>query len=489
MNENIYISGRPIDVSSYEDYKTATFLISVLDEWDLNHRLIPKGVGERCHKSIIGFPILAKLIKDKYGNPVDYGGHELRYKTNKNGVIEANFGTTAIGAIVDSWIEERKVNGYNEEKACILIKAKLWSSRFPEYFKVFEELYYKDQISTSWEISVKKSRETPKGKVLEDIVFIGNTLLGSNVLGAIPNAGVVEYCESLECANYNNSFKNNELLLAEALASDVLKSLYIDNDVKEENNMVSSKGKNRKDGINRVNNSVDDVENLYSENVIASELTDNDIRKKIIQSWEEKYKESIDIFLLFPNINTAWIRKWDYKATDTDYIAVTYSIENDVLVLGEPQECKLTVAIPEIDSVLEAKNNTIIEMSNRIKVLSNEVEKLRPFKDKVDEMERIEKEAEFNREKTKLSEYAIESGYITQHEIENSEKIKRMIDSLDKIGIKCIISDRVVERFSKENEGKSKVEISSFKQRIPNINLTGDDEFKSVFSVKEYIKN
>ncbi len=483
MNENIYVSGEPIDISSYEDYKIATFLISVLDEWDLNHRLIPKEVGEKCYKSIIGFPILAKLIKDKNGNPIDYGGHELRYKANKNGVIEATFGTTAIGSVIDSWIEKRKVNGYDRERACILIKAKLWSSRFPEYFDVFEDLYRKNQISSSWEISVRKSRKVPQGKILEDIVFIGNTLLGSNVLGAIPNAGVVEYCESLECANYNNSFKNNELLLAEALTNDVFKSLYIDNNIREENNMIPSKGKSRKDAINRVNNSVDDIEN-----VIASELTDNDMRRKIIQSWEEEYKECVDVFLLFPNINTAWIRKWDYKATDTDYIVVTYSIENDDLILGEPQNCKLTVAIPEMDNVLKAKNNTIIEMSTKIKALSDEVERLKPFKDKIDEMERAEKKTELEKEKTKLCDYAIKSGYITQDEIENSKEIKDMVNNLDIVGIKSIIADRLVDKFS-NNESESKIEASCFKQKIPNINLAGNNEFKSTFSVKEYIRN
>lgn len=488
MNESIYINSKPIDVSSYSDYKIATFLISVLDEWDLNHRLIPKATGERCHKSIIGFPILAKLIKDKYGNPIDYGGHELRYKTNKKGVIEANFGTTAIGSVIDSWIEERKIDGYDEEKACILIKAKLWSSRFPEYFDVFENLYYKNQITSSWEISVMKSKKVPQGKILEDIVFIGNTLLGSNVLGAIPNAGVVEYYETLECADYNNPFKYSDLLLAEALTNDVLKSLHIDNNEKEENNMILSKEKDSKNNSNMVNNSVNSVENSHSKSVLASELTDNDIRKKIIQAWEEKYKEFVDIFLLFPGTNTAWIRKWDYKATDTDYMIVTYSIEKDELILGEPKDCKLTVAIPDIDNVLETKNNIIIEMSNQIKALSDEIEKLKPFKDKVEEMERVQREAELQKEKAKLSEYAIKSGYITQDEIENSKEIKDMINNLDIVGIKSIIADRLVGKFS-NNENKSNIETSCFKQKIPNVNLVGNDDYKTRFSIKDYLKS
>ena len=176
--ERLVLSSKPLEVREYENHKIATFLISVLDEYNYNGVLIEKAEGEKYHKTIIGMPILAYLEYDKDGKPVDFGGHELRAKLDDNGNIIYYFATTGIGSVIDAWIENREVDGYEGKKDVILIKAKLWTSRYPEYFKVLDELWDEGNVDSSWEIAVDKSEKTSKGKILKVFEFIGNTILG-----------------------------------------------------------------------------------------------------------------------------------------------------------------------------------------------------------------------------------------------------------------------------------------------------------------------
>ena len=134
--EKIVLSGSPIEIAEYADHKMATFLISVLDEYDLNGRMIPKESGELYHSTIVGFPILAKMVCDEAGDPMDFAGHEMYLVMDEEGNTQVRFNTHPIGSVVESWIEKRNVAGYVGQKDCIMIKAKLWSTRYPEYFAV-----------------------------------------------------------------------------------------------------------------------------------------------------------------------------------------------------------------------------------------------------------------------------------------------------------------------------------------------------------------
>ncbi len=48
-----------------------------------------------------------------------------------------------IGSVLNAWGEERELDEFDKPKKCILCSAKLWSSRFPEYFKVLDKLWEK----------------------------------------------------------------------------------------------------------------------------------------------------------------------------------------------------------------------------------------------------------------------------------------------------------------------------------------------------------
>ena len=103
----------------------------MLGEPDSYGRIIPEEAGEKYFDTIIGYPIVAKLKKNIFGQPVDFGGHELIVQKTKDGKKKSHFDTVPIGSVTDAWIEEREVDGYDGTPKCILIKTKLWTSRFP----------------------------------------------------------------------------------------------------------------------------------------------------------------------------------------------------------------------------------------------------------------------------------------------------------------------------------------------------------------------
>jgi hypothetical protein len=138
------------------------------------------------------------------------------------------------------------------------------------------------------------------------------------------------------------------------------------------------------------------------------------------------------------------------------------------------------VAIPDINKTLEEKNDAILEMSEKINLLSNEISELQEYKKKVIEIEKAEKEKTLEGEKQKLEDYAISSGYITEKEVKEVDNIKDMIKNLDKSGIKSLISDRAVASL------KNKKEMAS--ENI-NIDLRSLPNIETSFSIKNYLNN
>ena len=98
------------------------------------------------------------------------------------------------------------------------------------------------------------------------------------------------------------------------------------------------------------------------------------------------------------------------------------------------------------------KDNAIVEMSAQVQSLNEKVAELQPYKDKVDEIEKAEREAQFEKDKKELSDYALSSGHITQEELETSEEIQGYINELDGASIKALIADRVVASLANKTQ-------------------------------------
>ena len=93
---------------------------------------------------------------------------------------------------------------------------------------VLDKLWAANKVHTSWELIAENSEIVREGKILKDISFIGNCLLGTNVPGAVPGAGMVQ------CAAQEN-IDTDEFELAAALARDSIKSI---NKIEEKEQLI-----------------------------------------------------------------------------------------------------------------------------------------------------------------------------------------------------------------------------------------------------------
>ncbi len=489
-NERILLSGTPIEIADFKEYKLATFLICVCDELDLNGRIIPRESADLYHSSIVGFPIVAKLVCNAAGDPVDFAGHEMYLVTNENGEEEVKFGTHPIGSVVKSWTEDREVAGYVGTKHCIMIQAKLWSTRYPEYFKVLDKLWAANNVKSSWELVVSEAVQTTKGKILKAFSFIGNALLGSSVIGAVPGAGVYEYAQKTDDGN------DPEFELAMALSQDVAVSNNQrkegDADMEETKNTpveeaeekeqtvpvdeVSVNEKEQEDapGENQDGDNDDDTDGIgdESESETAS-LTDWDIKEKIEGSHQAKTSQWCWVCWLFPAEGKAWIRD-NTCQSDTDYILVEYTVNDDEVTIVSETPCKLTVSVAEINDALAARDDAIAKANAKINDLTAEVADLKPYKEAADkaEQERIEQETAEKRKDFKAE--MLKTKLFTEEEIETSEELKAMVNNMDEAAFKA----EVAERFIQNMQNATETETAEVKTETVTVrhDLSGNDD-------------
>lgn len=480
--EHILLSGSPIEIAEYGDYKMATFLISVLDEYDLNGRMIPKESGEQYHATMIGFPILAKMVCDAAGDPVDFAGHEMYAVQDEDGGIQVRFNTQPIGSVVETWIEDRQVPGYDGEKSCIMIKAKLWSSRYPEYFAVLDKLWAAHNVKSSWELTLHEVVQTARGRILKAFSFIGNTLLGSNVEGAVPGAGVYEYAQL-----------DPEVELAAALSKDLCRMNVSQR--KEENTLENE----TKQVVEQpaepvvVSSEAEPVTEETSPSAVAEEqivaeeqpaaqepavespetaeqipeqamLTEYDLRRRVNEAYRVQYDKWGWVCFWFPASNEAWMET-EGRESELDYIRVVYTVEDDQVSITSAEPVKLTVSVSEINRVMEARDSAIEKANDKINDLTAQVAALQPYKDAADKAEQERIEAEIAQKRQAFKEKMLASKLFDAEEIETSEALSSMVEAMDETALKLEIADRFIRKMSEE-EAPAETEVASAKEQI-----------------------
>lgn len=491
-NERIILESRPISIASYSNYKEAIFLISVLDEPDSYGRIIPKESGEKYCDTIIGYPVVAKLEKNIFGQPIDFGGHELIVKKAKDGKKKSYFNTVPIGSVIDSWCEEREVDGYEGTPECILIKTKLWTSRFPEYFKVFDKLWDDGNISSSWELTATEVVTKGVNKIYKVFEFIGNCILGKNHTPAVPGSGVIEYAEfddelsnalmtdisNSNTSNYENIEEKEDINLAEKTKKDDLIK-----DTEKENTTTDSveeteKDKKKKDEETaekkKKTSCAEDTSETKetAESTVESDdnpeepetasLTDSDLFRKINKACEDAIKGWGYVSYWFPEEHTVWFHVYD-APTQLDYKLFTYTVENDEVTVSEPQDVKLTVSVSDVNTVLaekdekietltaelEIKDKAVISAGEKIGKLNVQISELQPYKEQIEKAEQEKIEAEIAEEKESLKKNLLKGGLFTEEEITKAE-IAELIEARDKTAINGLIAEKYIASFDKE---------------------------------------
>lgn len=493
--ESVLLEGTVLEIASYENYKEATILVSVLDQPDLENRIITEEAGEEYYSTLIGYPLLAKLKKNIFGKPQDFGGHEMFEITDKNGKKKKKFNTIAIGSIVDAWIEERELDEYEGQQKCILCKAKLWTSRYPEYFKVFDKLWNKGKLSTSWELTATNVEEDDNGnKIYKVFEYIGLALLGSSKTPAVPGAGVLEYAELEE--NYDTELANalekdianldinyaekEDLNLADKEkkvkenVEDVTENTESTVDVPEDEDEKKKKTSEEKAECKKKKVKTAEVEEDNENTEIAS-LTDYDLfrligekcRKKIGCSWGY-------ISYWFPEEHTVWYKPCNDEL-QLEYKLFTYSVDDNEVEVSEPTDVTLTVSVDKINeelaeknekietltAELELKNEAVISAGEKIGKLKVEISELEPYKEKVETAEKERIETEIAEEKKSLKENLLKTNLFTEDEIAKAE-IAEFIEARDKSAINNLIANRYIASLSETQVAeKTDEEITS----------------------------
>ena len=512
--ENFTFSSIPIEISEFPNHKEVTFLISVLGEYNANNVLIEEEEGEKYHSTIIGYPIVAYLKYDKNGKPEDFGGHELRAKYNsETKKVEYYFATFPIGSVIDSWIEEREVDGYEDKKKCILIKSKLWKSRFPEYFKVFDKLWENGGISSSWEISSSDVKKTTKGKILRVFEFIGNCVLGSKVQGAVKGAGVLEVASDDE-VNFelSNAFLNDIKNVNKH--ENILSLSNCDESQENDRDNINNNNINLND--NEGGNELDNDKQVQTSTVTHEDLWTK-VRRAINNANSEKYYY---VSIIYPYNYEAYGYNWD-RASEEDYVKFNFTVNSDDTVSITSQEdvkmkfipvSKIDNQIAELQGKIDEAEKQIAEAGKLLTEATKEKEdfeskiaELTPFKEKVEQLEQAEKERVLAEKKEELKTFALEDELISAEELETDEKLVSIfaeltVESFESAQeqIEVIKGRKAIQKFKEDKEMSSKQDKSkdvtletseNILNKKPKTDLNNSDSDAILVSATDIVKS
>ncbi|PZT57487.1 hypothetical protein [Paenibacillus silvae] len=429
--------------------------------------------------TLINKPLVGKIVMTTNG--ADFSGHNMKIveKENENGdkYQEVEFDTSAFGSFYKVEIETI------DEVEYIVAYAKIWK-RFSQACEVItNRLTSGDGIKTSWEIqSIESHYETVDGKQVKYIDkgnFIGHALLGSAIRPAYPSSGLL-----------NVAATETDDELSNALVLDISEQIK-----KEENELP----KNR---------------------VHVSALTTRDLHQKVYQVLNPKGWNSnpyYSIWEIYPEEHK--ILAYDIeRESEDDYVVVNYSVAEDNVVVGDISETKLSKliaektnvninvdlneaakliaekeaannqlskSVSELTSQIESKTEALVEAGSKIESLENEVNELKPYKEKVEASEREQREAEIANKKEELKTLASTGNYISSEEIESSELIAELISNLDEKGIKALIAERMMQKLA--NETKT-VDVSTSNNTKANI-LNDDEAIDHTKVMASFLKN
>ena len=494
MNEeNIIFQGKGIEISedkSNPDFLLGKFCVCDFDKNKNNVKLNRDTIDEWVD-TLLNSPLVGKIAKN-IKQKDDFTSHNLKIvsKKDKDGKIykEAVFDTEAFGTCVDVSIDTSE-----DGKDYIYATYRIWK-RFNNACEIIKKRA--DNLHTSWEISTEDSNIVIENgepvKIINKGRFIGLALLSENTPPAYSSSGLLEVAEE----------QDNELNIA--LMED-LENLNISSNINTENKEVIE----MQDNVENIEQTVETsetVETVETETIDTTEtsnevtetndvsetqtdnketevsaLTERDLHNGLNRAFEVPDSSGKCTygypFFIFPAENMAWFKEYGAKS-ELDLVEVKYTVENNQVKITERNPVTLTVSPREINQIIAQKDNAIVEMSAQVQSLNEKVAELQPYKDRVDEIEKAEREAQLEKDRKELSDYAISSGYITQEEIDSSEEIKGYIESLDKNSIKALIADRVVASLVNKEQDVETSESHTETQPNVQVNLMAEKENK-----------
>ena len=437
-------------------------------------------------------PLVGK-IKMRIDGTYDFSGHNMKIveKVDEDGNTykTAEFDTDAFGSFFDVSIETI------DDVEYIVASCEIWK-RFSRACEIIIRRIQEGTLHTSWEIAVEKSHQGIVDGLMTKIIdigrFFGHCLLAKDVSPAYDSSGLLEIAST----NYDV-----DLEFAEALSKDFMsQGLEIENEAKEENILQNNEVINVAEetvvdtpvaetveetiDTSEVTEETETVESSEDKTESTSEtevsaLTEWDLRKKIREACRAKLGKWCWISYHFPVEKEVWIEVED-RESELDYVRMTYTVEDDVVSVSEPEEVKLCVSIKDVNTTVSEYEKTIAEKDELIIKASSEITELKAintelsqYKEKLNQIEQEKAEAELNQKKEELIASVVKSGQITKEEIEMSEELKGYVDTLDKKSLMAIVG----ERLSASVDNKVEVETSEIEEDIHlSSNLNNEDD-------------
>lgn len=533
-SEKICLASKTIELSEHDNYLELTNRLCYYDDCNLNNVLLPfKNVeddAKEIAQTLLNMPLQAKYKKIK--NKDDFGGHEM--KINKDG--EVTFGTASIGTHTKVWISEPEevitVKGEKKKLPCLYAVARVWK-RNKNIISAIKRLFEsEDGLNSSWEIATHEYKYANGIKTLTDYEFLANTCLGSKITPA--------YAGTSETISISSEMLDGELLIAEALAQDIKENDVFgtdENEGKKEENSLKKDNLNlsSKENDENVGNTVAEetpVTKEASENSTTeentpttsedskedkkendeesakceggdkkkttkadasetevSQLTVRDLRRAVEKECMKKTNDYCYVEFMFPEEKEVWVRDYNNCEKQLDYLKFTYSVDNDVVTVSEPEEVTMCVAPREINTTvseyekqISEKDELILKSSQTITELNAQITELSEYKTKFEKSEQEKVEAELAEKKETLISDVVKSGQITREEIEKSEEMKGLVDSLDKKSLMAIIGERLL---ASVDEKETTIETSESKESVVvSTNLNNEDEEEASVSDK-----
>ena len=404
---NYEMSSNVIELSEHKTYIELTRRLCYYDYPNLNGVQLNSDTAEEKAQSLLMQPVVAKYKRIR--NKDDLGGHECSVDNNGN----VKFGTVPIGVNVAVEIKNDTVNINNNtvETPCLFATSRIWT-RNKNVCSAIKRLFAEGKLHSSWEILTENAEYVNNVKILKDYVFEADALLGST-----SNPAYGE-CATTLCVA---SAEDPEILLSEAIAND----FNIDNSETKEDKTL--KIKENESVVTSENENADVVTDEVVETSQETENVETTETTETVSETREAKAEKIEDTTA--NENTEKSEESNSDNTDTSNEEVVS--DTDTIIANLKQE-------------IVEKNDAIIKANEEIANLKAVNESLIQYKEMYEKVEAEKAADELAKKKKCLSEYAVKSGYISSDEIESSEEIKKLIDTVDENGIKAIIVDRLM---------------------------------------------
>ena len=404
---NYEMSSNVIELSEHKTYIELTRRLCYYDYPNLNGVQLNSDTAEEKAQSLLMQPVVAKYKRIR--NKDDLGGHECSVDNKGN----VTFGTVPIGVNVAVEIKNDTVNINNNtvETPCLFATSRIWT-RNKNVCSAIKRLFAEGKLHSSWEILTENAEYVNNVKILKDYVFEADALLGST-----SNPAYGE-CATTLCVA---SAEDPEILLSEAIAND----FNIDNSETKEDKTL--KIKENESVVTSENENTDVVTDEVVETSQETENVETTETTETVSETREAKAEKIEDTTA--NENTEKSEESNSDNTDTSNEEVVS--DTDTIIANLKQE-------------IVEKNDAIIKANEEIANLKAVNESLIQYKEMYEKVEAEKAADELAKKKKCLSEYAVKSGYISSDEIESSEEIKKLIDTVDENGIKAIIVDRLM---------------------------------------------